>query len=976
MLVCFVLDVHPSMGKRSAPCGAHAAERQRGAGLSSLEWAKSAVEYFIKARQKANCKDQYFLVTTDEGLGCVRVGWGDSPQRFDDQLRLLAPLPADGSRGGTDLGRALQAAFGLLNQYRLQQGIDNYGQGRCPWLVEPGCCLLFTDGESMRPTATHDKAGGPQLQLACPPHDLTKDPYRWDQRVFSLCVQQQPPPPLPATATAGTDNDGAAAAAAPAAPSPLPPPLAIFKSLAESTGGYYSVSDGLMGLNASVDLVVHRLKSVGPVVLLSPDVSTEQPSAPAKQPQAGASSSSSTALQAPEPLPSPTVRAVLSLSQESAAFMWPIPEAFWVDRALEHLPKRDAQPTLLYRRLSPESQDPALTSLAVLEDQGLAMDRYPLEWCGSGPGGLKMGRDARWPVYLLDSGRTKGSRGDPFGYLEASELAGRVTLVLLPYNYPKLAELVRQAVERGSASGHLTSLPVKWRPEFNLFLTLTPPYYYPALRRCLKTKGLHSQVPENKAGGLGAVVVKRLQRLRDQALEENRRYESSRSEHPHYKADSQDGSQDVAGSIGMAAFLGGGGGHKQQDLLALWEGMRQRLFGERGHVTSGLYLKGFKSWRGACGGAKARREDWTLLGEVGALQVPENPIMEMGAYMETLLATEMLRDPLAEPDPREDNPEAMLARKLAVNFGNPFKLQQHHHPQLPQPEQPDATGAVRGMLSAEAENEAAVLGPHSVLGEDLDMPGNAKDDGLAGAREGAGEANDENGDDDEGNGGQPDRKRQRMSELPPLPIAKKLRRRPAHGTGEGAPPGAKIPMAAHPGSPPLTPMVANSPSALDLADDAQETDDGALGNLDELHLEAAAGGPHGGDAAQGSLGRKGPAKKEAPDDDDDGGGGDGRRHDDADAKKANAAKPKTAAATSTTSAAAATTSAPASAAAPAHPRRPIEELLKDKTLTTPSPEGWMLAWSKREKRAYYFNVKSNLAVWQAPPGLPAINEDT
>ena len=174
-----------------------------------------------------------------------------------------------------------------------------------------------------------------------------------------------------------------------------------------------------------------------------------------------------------------------------------------------------------------------------------------------------MSRDARWPVYLQDSSRQKGSKGDPFGYLEASELAGRVTLVLLPYNYPKLASLVQQAVERGSASGHLTSLPVKWRPEFNQFLAQTPPYYYPALRRSLKRMGLHTQVPENKTGGLSQVVVKRLQRLRDQGRDENQRYEVSRNEHPHYG--------------GRGGGGGGGGGEEEEEeggslrrLLSCW----------------------------------------------------------------------------------------------------------------------------------------------------------------------------------------------------------------------------------------------------------------------------------------------------------------------------------------------------------------------------------------------------------------------
>jgi hypothetical protein len=112
MLACFILDVHPSMGRRSSPCAAAATataassssspnegqqppppappspstKNLRGAGLSSLEWAKAGVEHFIKQRQRAGRADQYFLLTTEEGAGCVRAGWGDSPQRFDDQV--------------------------------------------------------------------------------------------------------------------------------------------------------------------------------------------------------------------------------------------------------------------------------------------------------------------------------------------------------------------------------------------------------------------------------------------------------------------------------------------------------------------------------------------------------------------------------------------------------------------------------------------------------------------------------------------------------------------------------------------------------------------------------------------------------------------------------------------------------------------------------------------------------------------------
>ena len=663
-----------------------------------------------------------------------------------------------------------------------------------------------------------------------------------------------------------------------------------------------------------------------------------------------------------------------------------------------------------------------------------------------------MSRDARWPVYLQGSSRQKGSKGDPFGFLQGTELVGRVNLVLLPYNYPKLASLVQQAVERGSASGHLTSLPVKWRPEFNHFLAQTPPYYYPALRRALKRMGLHTQVPESKTGGLSLVVVKRLQRLRDQGREENQLYEASRNEHPHYEGKvggggggEGEGGGEFEAAVEALGGLGGGVGGREggqnQSLLSMWEGMRQRLFGEGGHVTSGLYVKGFKSWHGACGGKRRGRGreggNKTLLAQVGALQVPQNPIMEMGAYTETLLKTETLRDPLTEFDPKEDTPEAWLQRKLAVDFGNPFRQQQQHHqphhhhpqqcPQLLQQQhqhqhqhQREGKVALRVMLSAEAENEAAVLGPRSSLGEDLEGDEEGREGGmglgmLLSEREGSGEGGGGGGGrgeegNDNGDGEQPSRKRQRLIKLPPLPTARKLRRHQQLSTKLAAavdtpPPVCITPLQAHPSSPPLTPMVGSVlPPALpglddyvgkqqeeDETEEDEEEEPGTWSGLENVQMEeveeveevdeegeerkereewegkvvtptpAAAhmGTGRGGSSASSRTTAAPvttPALHPSP------------------APHHGAIRPASTPAPAPAATAAIATAATATASAV--PKRTIEEMLEDKELTTPNADGWMLAWSKREKRLYYFNIKTNVAVWTSPPGLPPINADT
>lgn len=49
-------------------------------------------------------------------------------------------------------------------------------------------------------------------------------------------------------------------------------------------------------------------------------------------------------------------------------------------------------------------------------------------------------------------------------------------------------------------------------------------------------------------------------------------------------------------------------------------------------------------------------EDWTLLSEVGASLVPQNPIGNMGAFAEVLRQKQLLRDPNNPVRPEEETP--------------------------------------------------------------------------------------------------------------------------------------------------------------------------------------------------------------------------------------------------------------------------------------------------------------------------------
>ena len=91
--------------------------------------------------------------------------------------------------GMTTLGPSLKHSFDLLNLNRMQTGIDTYGHGRCPFYLEPSVIIVITDGGKL------SNSGGIQEELSLPMHssvpgsELTKEPFRWDQRLFALVLR-------------------------------------------------------------------------------------------------------------------------------------------------------------------------------------------------------------------------------------------------------------------------------------------------------------------------------------------------------------------------------------------------------------------------------------------------------------------------------------------------------------------------------------------------------------------------------------------------------------------------------------------------------------------------------------------------------------------------------------------------------------------------------------------------------------------
>ncbi|KAH8040226.1 hypothetical protein HPB51_009774 [Rhipicephalus microplus] len=196
-IIVFLVDTSASMNQRT----------YLGARLSVLDVAKDAVERFIKIRQRdsASRGDRYMLLTFEEPPANIKAGWKENHATFMAELKNLQ------ASGLTTLGPALKNAFDLLNINRMQTGIDTYGQGRCPFYLEPSVLVVITDGNRLTSSAgVHEELTLP-MHSAVPGSELTKEPFRWDQRMFALVLRmagtQAPSQDVPLTSDASPIDD-------------------------------------------------------------------------------------------------------------------------------------------------------------------------------------------------------------------------------------------------------------------------------------------------------------------------------------------------------------------------------------------------------------------------------------------------------------------------------------------------------------------------------------------------------------------------------------------------------------------------------------------------------------------------------------------------------------------------------------------------------------------------------------------------
>ncbi|XP_040062348.1 integrator complex subunit 6 isoform X1 [Ixodes scapularis] len=459
-IIVFLVDTSASMNQRT----------YLGARLSVLDVAKDAVERFIKIRQRdsASRGDRYMLLTFEEPPSNIKAGWKENHATFMAELKNLQ------ATGLTTLGPALKNAFDLLNINRMQTGIDTYGQGRCPFYLEPSILVVITDGSRLSSSAgVHDELTLP-MHSAVPGSELTKEPFRWDQRMFALVLRMAgtQPPPAPQEAT------------------PLATDPSAIDDMCQVTGGRSFCVTSHRALVQSLEALVQKVQ--GGVVINFEKVGADPPDVESAEP----------GWQNCRRL----IYVQRSAQKGYSVGHWPIPEAFWPDMNSPSLPPRSAHPNV---RFSCAHSDPMVID-------NLPFDKYELE-----PSPLTqfiLGRKqptVAWQVFVGSSHRSGGELGHAFGYLKASTNLTCVNLFVLPYNYPVLLPLLEDLFKV-----HRCKPTREWKVQFDAYLKNMPLYYAGPLKRALQRMGAHNLVPDSMENCLSYTVLNYLKRLKNQAKAE------------------------------------------------------------------------------------------------------------------------------------------------------------------------------------------------------------------------------------------------------------------------------------------------------------------------------------------------------------------------------------------------------------------------------------------------------------------------
>ncbi|XP_054647292.1 integrator complex subunit 6 isoform X4 [Dunckerocampus dactyliophorus] len=398
--------------------------------------------------------------------------------------------------GLTTLGHALRTAFDLLNLNRLVSGIDNYGQGRNPFFLEPSVIITITDGNKL----THSSGVPDELHLPLNSplagSELTKEPFRWDQRLFALVLR------LPGAATADNEQLGS-----------VPTDESAITQMCEVTGvahilvfvsgRSYCVRTQRM-LNQCLESLVQKVQSG---VVINFEKTGPDPPLVGEE---NSESSRSVSSFSPQLWHSCHKLIYVRPNPKTGVPVghWPIPESFWPDQNSPTLPPRTAHPVVRFSCVDCEPM--------VIDK--LPFDKYELE-----PSPLtqyileRKSPHMCWQVFVSSSGK-QNDLGQPFGYLKASTTLTCVNLFVMPYNYPVLLPLLDDLFKV-----HKLKPNLKWRQAFEMYLKTMPPYYLLPLKKALRMMGAPNLIGDSMDCGLSYSVISYLKKLSQQAKIESER---------------------------------------------------------------------------------------------------------------------------------------------------------------------------------------------------------------------------------------------------------------------------------------------------------------------------------------------------------------------------------------------------------------------------------------------------------------------
>ena len=365
--------------------------------------------------------------------------------------------------------------------------IDNYAQGRQPCLVHDAASVwVLTDGcDISNESGVLAPSGSGALALppsqAATSRELFLEGYRWDQRVWMTVLR------CPGMEVNKRDSQRQQDPVHSLGPSAL---------ICDATGGKAQAVTQMRQLMQAVESLSARLVSSSVAVRLEPLELQGDGSAATHQ----------------------TCTALVRPVRLAGEHGWPIPEPFMLSDASPGLPRRPSVPVVHFRAaLLPDASDPFDT---------LTPDVYEVEECAATALLRAEARaNPRFCLQLLARGSNSSPGtanpaplGEPFGLLRFSNgggpglggggAGGVAQLLLMPYNFPKLLDIVSELRRPKQAGGGAAA-----RSELEAYVRAIPAYYVKAVRTLVRR--VSPTVPERADRAVPQGLAHHLERIRE-----------------------------------------------------------------------------------------------------------------------------------------------------------------------------------------------------------------------------------------------------------------------------------------------------------------------------------------------------------------------------------------------------------------------------------------------------------------------------